>query len=94
MDAKLEAIKYIRNILGFKQEVRAPELGEYYYFTNDFLEQNSFTKKLNDLLRSNLNPNDKLVWGAIFSRCSTEDIYSFFHYMKNSRRLIYFPVHS
>jgi biotin operon repressor len=77
MDAKIEAIEYIRNILGFKQGVRAPELGEYHYFTNDFLEQNSFTRIPNDLLRSNLNSNDKLVWVAIFSRCSPEDIYSF-----------------
>ena len=77
IDAKIEAIEYINNILGFKQGVRAPELGKYYYFTNDFLEQNSFTRIPNDLLRSNLNSNDKLVWVAIFSRCSPEDIYSF-----------------
>ena len=77
MDAKLEAIEYIRFILGCKQGVRAPELGNYHYFTNEFLKENSFTRIPNDLLRSNLNSNDKLVWAAIFSRCSPEDTYSF-----------------
>jgi DNA-binding MarR family transcriptional regulator len=77
MESKLDAIDQIRSILDFKKGIRAPELGKYYYFTNDFLQENSFTRIPNDLLRSNLNSNDKLVWVVIFSRCSPEDIYSF-----------------
>lgn len=77
MESKLDAIDQIRSILDFKKGIRAPELGKYYYFTNEFLKENSFTRIPNDILCSNLSMSDKLVWIAIYRRCSPEDIYSF-----------------
>jgi len=77
VEHKVHAIAKIRNFLGIKKALKPPELGKNYSFANDYFKENSFTRMPNDILRSNLTSNDKLVWLAIFSRCGSDDIFSY-----------------
>ena len=77
IEHKVHAISEIRKLLGRKKAIKPPELGKYYSFANDYFKENSFTRMPNDILRSNLTSNDKLVWLAIFSRCGSDDIFSY-----------------
>lgn len=77
IEQKVHAISEIRNILGRKKAIKPPELGKHYSFANDYFKENTFTRMPNDILRSNLTSNDKLVWLAIYSRCGSDDIFSY-----------------
>ena len=75
----LDAIQWIKELLGINKGVKPPELDGTAEFANSWLKEkeNKFVRVPNDIWQSKLSASAKLVWMAIFSRCNKDEIYSF-----------------
>jgi hypothetical protein len=76
----LKGIEWIQEVCGINRGVKPPDVKEGYEFANAYLAKengNTFVRIPTPIMQSKLSSTQKIVWGAIFSRCGKEQIYSF-----------------
>ena len=76
----LDAIRWIKVLLGIDRGVKPPELDGEAEFANEWLKKendNNYVRVPDVIWQSDLSASAKVVWMALFKRCGKGEIYSF-----------------
>lgn len=74
----IKGIEWIKQVLGFKDGLKPPELQHGFHFANDWLSKDKkFVRMPRSILQSDLKASAKIVWMEIFDRVGKTETYSF-----------------